>query len=129
MAADLTETSEAITVSTGRPEFYSSVEGAFSSPKYRRIFLSRYDQQISAQLQGLLDSTVGAGKARVQVNADLNVDKASEKKLIYGQGQTVGQAPNLTKQGEDEKLRSTGGASGGAASICRQRATFLRCSS
>ena len=49
VAADLTETSEAITVSTGRPELYSSVEGAFPNPKYRRVFLSRYDQQLTSQ--------------------------------------------------------------------------------
>ena len=48
-AVDLTETSEAITVSTGKPEFYSAVEGAFPNPKYRRIFLSRYDQQLTSK--------------------------------------------------------------------------------
>ena len=70
----------------------------------------RYDQTLEAKLQGLLAGTVGADKARVQVNATLNVDKSSEKRLIYGQGQAPNGAPALTKQGDSEKLRSTGGS-------------------
>ena len=50
VAADLTETKQAITVNTGKPQFYRSVEGTFPNPSYRRTFLSRYDQQISSQI-------------------------------------------------------------------------------
>lgn len=49
VAADLTETRQAITVNTGKPQFYSSVEGTFPNPSYRRTFLSRYDQQLTGK--------------------------------------------------------------------------------
>ncbi|HEY3162099.1 MAG TPA: carboxypeptidase regulatory-like domain-containing protein [Vicinamibacterales bacterium] len=49
VAADLTETRQAITVNTGKPQLYSSVEGTFPNPSYRRTFLSRYDQQLTGK--------------------------------------------------------------------------------
>jgi hypothetical protein len=49
VATDLTQTSQAITVNTGKPQFYSSVEGTFANPSYRRTFLSRYDQQLTGK--------------------------------------------------------------------------------
>ncbi len=49
VAADLTETRQAITVNTGKPQFYSPVEGTFQNPSYRRTFLSRYDQQLTGK--------------------------------------------------------------------------------
>ena len=49
IAADLTETRQAITVNTGKPQFYSAVEGTFPNPSYRRTFLSRYDQQLTGK--------------------------------------------------------------------------------
>jgi hypothetical protein len=49
VAADLTETRQAITVNTGKPQFYSAVEGTFPNPSYRRTFLSRYDQQLTGK--------------------------------------------------------------------------------
>jgi flagellar M-ring protein FliF len=39
----------------------------------------RYDRQLETQLNALLVQTLGPGKAQVQVNADLNVDKTTEK--------------------------------------------------
>lgn len=49
LAVDNTETTQAITVNTGRPQFYSSVEGNFNNPSYRRMFFSRVDTQINRQ--------------------------------------------------------------------------------
>jgi len=49
VASDLTETRQAITVNTGKPQFYSAVEGTFPNPSYRRTFLSRYDQQLTGK--------------------------------------------------------------------------------
>jgi len=46
-AVDFTETSEFITVNTGKPQLYSSVEGSFENPKYRRMFLARTDVQLT----------------------------------------------------------------------------------
>ena len=68
---------------------------------------------MQARLQALLDSTIGPNKGRVQVNADLNVDKVSQKQLIYGQGQAPNSAPTLTKQGSDETRKSNGGGGAG----------------
>jgi len=49
VAADLTETNTPITVNTGKPQLYSSVEGTFGNPMYRRMFLVREDTQISSK--------------------------------------------------------------------------------
>lgn len=71
--------------------------------------------QLAAQLTAMLASTVGADKAKVQVNSDLNMDAIKEKKLTYGEGQN-GEYPKLTDKGENETLESEGGgAAGGAA--------------
>ena len=48
-ATDLTQTEQAITVNTGKPQLYSAVEGTFPNPAYRRTFLSRYDQQLTGK--------------------------------------------------------------------------------
>jgi flagellar M-ring protein FliF len=70
--------------------------------------------QLAAQLTAMLGSTVGADKAKVQVNSDLNMDAIKEKKLTYGEGQN-GEFPKLTDKGEEEKLDSQGGATAGGA--------------
>lgn len=49
VAADLTETEEPFTVNTGKPQFYSSVEGTFPNSKFRRMFFSRMDEQLTPQ--------------------------------------------------------------------------------
>ncbi|MGE0451113.1 MAG: carboxypeptidase regulatory-like domain-containing protein [Vicinamibacterales bacterium] len=46
-AMDFTETDTPFTVSTGKPELYSSVEGVFSNAQYRRMVFGRGDVQIS----------------------------------------------------------------------------------
>jgi flagellar M-ring protein FliF len=68
---------------------------------------SRYDQQLGAQLQSLLDQTVGAGKGTVQVNADLNVDQTSKDALVYAK-----KGVPLTSHKQNEALKGSGGASG-----------------
>ncbi len=70
---------------------------------------SRYDQQLGAQLQSLLDQTVGAGKGTVQVNADLNVDQTSKDALVYAK-----KGVPLTSHKQNELLKGGGGASGTA---------------
>jgi hypothetical protein len=50
-AFDVTDTDDFITVNTGRPEFYSSVEGTFPNDQYRRMFFSRMDAQIDPSQQ------------------------------------------------------------------------------
>lgn len=71
---------------------------------------ARYDGQLEASLNAMLVSTLGAGKAHVQVHSDLNVDKATQEKLQYAKVGVPLKAVNDT-----ETLTGTGGASGGAA--------------
>jgi flagellar M-ring protein FliF len=68
---------------------------------------NRYDQQLGAQLQAMLDQTVGPGKATVQVNADLNVDQTTKDALLYAK-----KGVPLTQSKTVEKLKGSGGASG-----------------
>src|SRR3954462_11824559 len=69
---------------------------------------NRYNQDLGARLQSLLNSTVGLGKGTVQVNADLNVDQTTKDALDYAK-----QGTPLTKKTQTEKL--AGGASAGGA--------------
>ena len=68
----------------------------------------RHEQLLESQLMGLLAGTVGADKARVQVNSSLNLDKAKERKLTYGDNQV-----ELKRQRENEQLESEGGGIAG----------------
>jgi flagellar M-ring protein FliF len=69
-----------------------------------------YDQQLQSTLNGLLAATLGPGKAQVQVNADLNVDKTTLKSLTYAKkGVPLETTKNV------EKLKGSGSVSGGTA--------------
>jgi flagellar M-ring protein FliF len=68
---------------------------------------SRYALAMESNLNALLEQTLGPGKAQVQVNADLNVDKTSEKELVYAKKGVA-----LRTQKETEQLQ--GGAAGAA---------------
>ncbi len=69
---------------------------------------TRYERQLQASLDALLIQTLGPGKARVQVKADLNVDQTSKQQV------TIDGKPVPVKQTvETEKLK---GGSGAAAS-------------
>lgn len=48
VAGDLTDTTDFVTVNTGKPQFYSSVEGTASNDQFRRMFFSRADLQLGA---------------------------------------------------------------------------------
>src|ERR671937_840557 len=65
------------------------------------------DQKLGAQLQALLNQTVGAGKGTVQVNADLNVDQTSKDALVYAK-----KGVPLTSHKQNEALKGSGSASG-----------------
>jgi flagellar M-ring protein FliF len=70
-----------------------------------------YQRGLEANLNAMLARTLGQGKAQVQVNADLNVDKTTLNKLEYAKRGTP-----LKTQEETERLRGGGGgAAGGAA--------------
>src|SRR4051794_17775620 len=69
---------------------------------------ARYDAQLQGSLDGLLTQTVGAGKARVKVSSDLNVDQSTQDKLTYAK-----KGVPLKQTKETERLRGTGGGGGG----------------
>src|SRR3954451_19697741 len=71
---------------------------------------AQYDRQLESQLNALLTSTLGAGKAQVQVNADLNVDKTTQKSLPYAK-----KGVPLTTTSDVEKLAGSGAATGGTS--------------
>ena len=73
----------------------------------------RHDQALEARLTALLAGTVGADKAKVQVNSRLNVDKAKERKLTYDRDEGIA----LKEDTETETLEAEGGAAGGRAGI------------
>jgi flagellar M-ring protein FliF len=69
---------------------------------------ARYNTQLQGSLDAMLVQTLGAGKARVSVASDLNVDDTSLDKLTYAK-----KGVPLKTTDETERLRGTGGASGG----------------
>jgi flagellar M-ring protein FliF len=71
---------------------------------------ARFDRALEANLNSMLTGTLGAGKARVTVNADLNVDQVKRNELKYakkGVPQTV--------KTESEKLKGGSAGAGGTA--------------
>jgi flagellar M-ring protein FliF len=70
---------------------------------------SRYNAQLQGSLDAMLAQTLGAGKARVQVSSDLNVDKSTLDKLTYAK-----KGVPLKQTEETERLRGGGSTSGGA---------------
>src|SRR4051794_589220 len=71
---------------------------------------SRYNQDLGARIQAMLNSTVGVGKATVQVNADMNVDQTTKDALLY-----ANKGVALTKKTQTEKLTGSGAGAGGSA--------------
>jgi flagellar M-ring protein FliF len=69
---------------------------------------SRYERSMEAKLNALLMQTVGPGKGRVQVDADLDANRATQEKLDYANRGTP-----LSEKTETETLE--GAAGGGAA--------------
>jgi flagellar M-ring protein FliF len=65
-----------------------------------------YSAQVASQLNALLASTLGAGKAQARVHATLSLDQTTIDKVTYGK-----KGIPLTTQTDDETLGSKGGAS------------------
>jgi flagellar M-ring protein FliF len=64
-----------------------------------------YDSQLESQINALLTSTLGAGKALARVHADVDVDQTTIAKVTYAKKGTP-----LTKSTDVETLTSKGGA-------------------
>ncbi|MEA2303753.1 MAG: flagellar M-ring protein FliF [Solirubrobacteraceae bacterium] len=71
---------------------------------------ARYDQSLSSSINAMLASTLGAGKAQVQVTSDLNVDQATQDKLQYAKNGVPLQTTKKT-----ETLTGSGGPTGAPA--------------
>jgi flagellar M-ring protein FliF len=84
--------------------------GAAAGSSNKQAAEARYARSLEASLTAMLARTLGPGKAQVQVNADLNVDKTTKNELVYGK-----QGTPLKTTEETEKLRGKGATSGGTA--------------
>src|SRR3954469_22727215 len=80
---------------------------------------SRYDAQLSSQLNAIIARTVGPDKAQVRVKSNLNVDATQRDELSYSK---TGTPIETTK--DSEKLRGTGGKAGGAAGAASNVPTY-----
>jgi flagellar M-ring protein FliF len=67
-------------------------------------------RELESKINAMLASTLGPGKAQVQVTADMNVDKTATKELTYGKTGT----PTETTT-DVEKLKGSGSTNGGTA--------------
>ena len=96
------------------PQDEAAAGGASGSGK--QAAEARYERNLQASLDSLLLQTLGPDKARVQVKADLNVNKTTLQTVKID-----GKAVPETQSVETEKLRggaaSAGGASGTAGNI------------
>jgi flagellar M-ring protein FliF len=71
---------------------------------------ARYDTALESKLDAMLTRTLGAGKAQVQVNADLNMDKVTRDSLTYAK-----KGVPLKTTSDVEKLRGGNAGAGGTA--------------
>jgi flagellar M-ring protein FliF len=65
---------------------------------------ARYNTSVEADLQSLLDRTLGPNKAQVEVHSDLNVDKTDLQSVTYDPKKVV----PLQQQKDTETLKGTG---------------------
>jgi flagellar M-ring protein FliF len=98
--------------SSGRLLWPNGEEGAGGSgSNAKQAAEQRYARALESSLNAMLVSTLGANKAMVRVQADLNMDKTKRNELRYGR-----QSVPLTTDTETERLRGGGaGTAGGTA--------------
>ena len=90
------------------------VGGLTASSKLRSEQL--YSSQLAAQINGMLVSTLGSGKAQARVHADLNVDQTEVDKVTYAK-KGVPLTVNTTKETLNSKGAAQLPASGTASNI------------
>lgn len=78
-----------------------------------------YSSQLAAQINAMLVSTLGPGKAQARVQADLNVDQTTVDKVTYAKKGTP-----LTTSTSKETLASKGGAAVPAAGTASNVPTY-----
>ena len=105
-----------ITDSTGTMLWPTSAGGGGPSSGGKLQAEQNYESQLGAQINALLASTLGAGKAQARVHADLNVDQTTIDKVTYAKKGTP-----LQEQTGDETLKNKGGAARRRARPARPR--------
>ncbi len=99
-----------ITDSTGQLLWPSSGSGADGSLVSKQASEAQYDSAMAAQINSMLTSTLGPGKAQVQVNADLNTNQSTSDTLIY-----ANKGVPLAQTKSSETLTGNGAGTGGVA--------------
>jgi flagellar M-ring protein FliF len=105
--------SVSITDSTGALLWPNSQGGATDgqmAATTKQAAEARYDQGLESNLNAMLAQTLGPGKAEVQVNADLNMNQATQDQLQYAK-----KGVPLQQNQETETLKGGAGGAGGAA--------------
>jgi flagellar M-ring protein FliF len=76
----------------------------------------RFEQSLEHDVQGLLDRSLGAGRAAVKVRATLNFDKSETEteSFVPAQGSTTGQGTPRSSSSVTETYTTNGSASTGA---------------
>jgi flagellar M-ring protein FliF len=97
----------------------ADVAGGGAAGSGKQAAQTRYERELEANLSAMLASTLGAGKAQVQVKADLNVDKTTREQL-----KVTGKPVPQKQVEETEKLRGAGGSAGGAAGTAGNIPTY-----
>src|SRR3954451_21969123 len=83
---------------------------------------ARYDGMMAAELNAIIDRTVGPGKAQVQVQSDLNVDATQKDELAYAKKGIA-----LEKSTQKEQLQGGGAAgAGGKAGAAAKSPTYAQ---
>jgi flagellar M-ring protein FliF len=101
-----------ITDNTGQLLWPSSAGGASDgqmASTAKQAAEARYAQTVESNLNAMLATTLGPDKAQVQVNAELNMDRATRDELEYGE-----EGVPLQSSQEEETLEGGGGAGGAA---------------
>ncbi|MEV4422514.1 flagellar basal-body MS-ring/collar protein FliF [Patulibacter sp. NPDC049589] len=76
----------------------------------------KYQRTMEASLTSVLAQTVGADKARVRVNADIDADQAQQEQLKYGK-RSVALKETTEKEQMDGGSGATGGTAGAAGNV------------
>ena len=99
-----------ITGGDGSVLWPSSSAGTSGAPT-QQAANEHYDTAMEGQLSAMLAQTLGVGKAEVEVNAQLNANKATQEALTYNK---QGAVP-LTQQKQAETLTGNGSIASGTA--------------
>ena len=94
----------------------AGASGAGGAGASKQAAEARFDSELEARLNSMLASTLGPGKAQVQVNADLNVDKITKKDLLYAKKGVPQTITNDTETLKGGAVKS-GGTAGANANI------------